>query len=111
MSCKNLATKSQAEIDDWCSRTDSGVIYSAAKDVCTVTCRRCGDDGCYEKNNSQFYFKTKIDGTIVEKGCQFLANKKDVWSSDRFETVCNQEVPSGYENGNTVCPITCGSCA
>ena len=114
MTCKNLATKSQEQIDDWCSRTAVGIEnQNTAQDVCLVTCEKCGADGCYEKNNFRFYFKTKVDETIVYKNCQWLARKRSEWTDSKFAEVCSQDAPDDSDHGGAgeVCPITCGSCS
>ena len=110
--CKNLSRQDSVTINTFCTKDESGAGFYPAKITCPVTCNQCGTNGCNEKSNTGFYWKTKSSGSIVTKNCSFLKQKMDngEWNQTQLNRKCSRVSPNGTPNGNSACPITCGTC-
>ena len=95
---------------DVCNSDISNEDFLPVKDVCQVSCKNC-PGGCAEVSFDRFFFKTKEDGDVKTMRCAHLKRKSQKISAEKLQEICSREAPSGYSNGNFVCPITCGVCA
>ena len=110
--CANLAKQAATTIDTFCDKDQSGAGFDPAKITCPVTCNQCGANGCNEKSNTKFYWRTKGDGSIATKACKVLKERIDSgeWNQTQLNRNCSKVSPDGTPNGNSACPITCGTC-
>ena len=108
-SCKQLR-KILTYDSEVCNSDISNEDFLPVKDVCQVSCKNC-PGGCGEVSFDKFFFETKEDGNVKTMRCAHLKRKRQKISAEKLQEICSREAPSGYSNGNFVCPITCGVCA
>ena len=108
-SCKQLRNILTYD-SEVCNSDISNEDFLPVKDVCQVSCKNC-PGGCGEVSFDKFFFETKEDGNVKTMRCAHLKRKRQKISAEKLQEICSREAPSGYSNGNFVCPITCGVCA
>lgn len=110
--CNRLAILNQNQISDRCEMSNPTEGFIEAKIACPVTCQQCGADGCYEKGNDKFFWRTRRNKSLT-KSCLHLKrrmNNMHLWNEEKVAKFCNRSTPDETPNGNTACPISCGAC-